>query len=63
MANLVVDPGFWHEMMGYDPNIWDKIRRAYLQKGSCQSKDHNFPPTDMLGYECCFNSKWFDEFE
>ena len=29
--------------MDYNANDRDRIRRAYLQKGPCQPRDHNFP--------------------
>ncbi|CAL2256046.1 unnamed protein product [Prunus armeniaca] len=63
LANLIVDPGLRPQMLDYDPNIRDEVRRAYLQNGPCQPKDHTFPQTDLSGYDRCFNVKWFDEFD
>ncbi|KAI5343730.1 hypothetical protein L3X38_011606 [Prunus dulcis] len=63
LANLPADPGLRPQMLDYDPNIRDEVRRAYLQKGPCQPKDHTFPQTDLSGYDRRFNVKWFDEFD
>ncbi|KAI5314487.1 hypothetical protein L3X38_043663 [Prunus dulcis] len=63
LANLIADPGLRPQMLDYDPNIRDEVRRAYLQKGPCQPKDHTFPQTDLSGYDRRFNVKWFDEFD
>ncbi|KAI5314848.1 hypothetical protein L3X38_044024 [Prunus dulcis] len=63
LANLIADPGLRPQMLEYDPNIRDEVRRAYLQKGPCQPKDHTFPQTDLSGYDRRFNVKWFDEFD
>ncbi|XP_034198219.1 uncharacterized protein LOC117613754, partial [Prunus dulcis] len=49
LANLPADPGLRPQMLDYDPNIRDEVRRAYLQKGPCQPKDHTFPQTDLSG--------------
>ncbi|XP_008227643.1 PREDICTED: uncharacterized protein LOC103327136 [Prunus mume] len=49
LANLIADLGLRPQMLDYDPNIRDEVRRAYLQKGSCQPKDHTFPQTDLSG--------------
>ena len=35
LANLIADPGLRPQMLDYDPNIRDEVRRAYLQKGPC----------------------------
>ncbi|BBH09012.1 TTF-type zinc finger protein with HAT dimerisation domain, partial [Prunus dulcis] len=59
----VDNPGLRPQMLDYDPNIRDEVRRAYLQKGPCQPKDHTFPQTDLSGYDRRFNVKWFDEFD
>ncbi|XP_020414126.1 zinc finger MYM-type protein 1-like [Prunus persica] len=63
LANLIADPGLRPQMLDYDPNIRDEVRRAYLQKGPCQPKDHTFSQTDLSGYDRRLNVKWFDEFD
>ncbi|KAI5312116.1 hypothetical protein L3X38_041289 [Prunus dulcis] len=63
LANLIADLGLRPQMLDYDPNIRDEVRRVYLQKGPCQPKDHTFPQTDLSAYDRRFNIKWFDEFD
>lgn len=59
LANLPADPGLRPPILTYDPNFRDEIRRAYLQKGPCQPKDHNFPQTNKRR----FIPRWFDEYD
>ncbi|KAI5312652.1 hypothetical protein L3X38_041825 [Prunus dulcis] len=63
LANLQADPGLRTRMIDYDSNIRDEIRRAYLQKGPCQPKGHNFPQSNISGINRRFIPKWFDEFD
>ncbi|KAH7681549.1 Ribonuclease H-like protein [Dioscorea alata] len=46
----------------YHPNDQDKVRRAYLQKGPCQPRNHNFPHTSIGNVLRRFNPSWFDEY-
>ncbi|KAH7666046.1 Ribonuclease H-like protein [Dioscorea alata] len=39
-----------------------KVRRAYLQKGPCQPRNHNFPQTSIGNVLHRFNPSWFDEY-
>ncbi|XP_028075464.1 zinc finger MYM-type protein 1-like [Camellia sinensis] len=48
--------------MDYNPNDQDQIRRAYLQKGPCQPRDHNFPQKAFGQKLRRFNQSWFSEF-
>jgi hypothetical protein len=50
------------KILDYPPNDRDAIRRAYIQKGPCQPRNHNFPQKDIRGRLCRFNSKWFDQY-
>ncbi|KAM7485125.1 hypothetical protein LguiA_001134 [Lonicera macranthoides] len=40
---LESDPGLRKSIHDYDANIKENVRRAYLQKGPCQPKSHDFP--------------------
>ena len=48
--------------MDYDSNIREQVRRAYLLKGPCQPRNHNFAQRDFSGYLRKFNPSWFDEY-
>ncbi|GMP48071.1 hypothetical protein CsSME_00015559 [Camellia sinensis var. sinensis] len=43
LVDLPVDPRLRPRIMDYNANDRDRIRKAYLQKGLCQPRDHNFP--------------------
>ncbi|CAK8537303.1 unnamed protein product [Lathyrus sativus] len=62
LDNLPVDPGERNQMACYHPNDRDEIRRAYLQKGPCQPKDHNFQQRQFGTSLRKFNPDWFLEF-
>ena len=40
--NLPADPGLRPCINSYNCNIWDQVRRTYLQRGLFQLKGHNF---------------------
>ncbi|KAI5323698.1 hypothetical protein L3X38_032770 [Prunus dulcis] len=61
LANLQADPGLRTRMGDYSPNIWDEIRRAYLQKGPCQPRSYKFPQTNQSKINRCFIAHWFDD--
>ena len=42
LTNLPTDPGLRPRILDYHPNIRDQVRRAYLLKGPCQPRSHNF---------------------
>ncbi|XP_059277598.1 uncharacterized protein LOC132031668 [Lycium ferocissimum] len=44
---LKVDPADRRPIAEYDPNIRDEVRRYYIQKGPCQSMNHDFPKTQF----------------
>ncbi|XP_039142002.1 LOW QUALITY PROTEIN: zinc finger MYM-type protein 1-like [Dioscorea cayenensis subsp. rotundata] len=62
LKNLPADPGLRPLISTYHPNDQDKVRRAYLQKGPCQPRNHNFPQTSIGNVLRRFNPSWFDEY-
>ncbi|XP_016566646.1 zinc finger MYM-type protein 1-like [Capsicum annuum] len=44
---LKADPAERTPIVEYDANIHDEVRRYYIQKGTCQPKDHNFSKTQF----------------
>ncbi|CAL2267578.1 unnamed protein product [Prunus armeniaca] len=62
MSDLHSDPGLRTRILDYNPNIRDEIRRAYLQKGLCQPRNHDFPQKKFGKESRRFNPTWFDEF-
>ncbi|XP_028085988.1 zinc finger MYM-type protein 1-like [Camellia sinensis] len=48
--------------MDYNANDRDQIRRAYLQKGPCQRRYHNFLQKSFGQKLWRFNQAWFSEF-
>ncbi|PIA41989.1 hypothetical protein AQUCO_02100076v1 [Aquilegia coerulea] len=63
LSNLVADPGLRKQISSYHPNDRDLVRRAYLLKGPCQPKDHQFPQKMMRGKLRKFVKDWFDDFK
>ncbi|KAJ9558445.1 hypothetical protein OSB04_013059 [Centaurea solstitialis] len=62
LADLPADPGLRIRILDYNPNIRDEVRRAYLLKGPCQPRSHDFPYTAFGKSSRRFNPAWFDEF-
>ncbi|KAL4586505.1 hypothetical protein LXL04_011141 [Taraxacum kok-saghyz] len=60
--DLPSDPGMRTRILDYDPNVRDEVRRAYLLKGPCQPKSHNFPCTLFGQKPRKFNDAWFREY-
>ncbi|XP_050207452.1 uncharacterized protein LOC126656872 [Mercurialis annua] len=60
---LPADPGERLKIDSYHPNDRDEVRRAYLQKGPCQPRSHDFQQRDIGGRLRRFNSSWFDEYK
>ena len=63
LGNLEADPGLRTQIIDYDANMRDEVRRSYLQKGPCQPRGHNFPITNMSGINRRFIPQWFDDFD
>jgi len=49
-------------MSQYHPDERDEVRRAYLQKGPFQPRNHAFPQTLMSGNMRRFNNAWSGEY-
>ena len=62
LFDLPSDPGLRPRIMDYNPNYRDQIRRAYLQQGPCQPRDHNFPQKEFGIKLRRFNKAWFSQF-
>ena len=43
LNNLLLDSRFWENISSFHPNDREKIKRAYLQRCSCQPLSHDFP--------------------
>jgi len=50
------------QILDFPSNIWDEVRRAYLQKDLVSLECHNFLKTKMGNYNRKFNLAWFNEF-
>ncbi|XP_023754831.2 uncharacterized protein LOC111903287 [Lactuca sativa] len=60
LPDLPSDPGMRTRILDYDPNVRDEVRRAYLLKGPCQPKSHEFPYTLFGKKARRFNVAWFN---
>ncbi|XP_038689137.1 zinc finger MYM-type protein 1-like isoform X2 [Tripterygium wilfordii] len=63
LNNLPSDPAERKKISEYHPNQIDEIRRAYLIKGPCQPRGHDFPKKVIANKQRRFNSVWFDQYE
>ncbi|XP_022845237.1 zinc finger MYM-type protein 1-like [Olea europaea var. sylvestris] len=61
VAQLPSDPGLRVPIQNYDVNIRDAIRRAYMQRGPCQPRNHIFPPTKIGKVDRRFCVSWYNE--
>ncbi|XP_026409920.1 zinc finger MYM-type protein 1-like [Papaver somniferum] len=61
LASLPSDPGLRTPIFDYDPNISDRVRRAYLQRGPCHPKKHTYPTRISGGRPRKFCGSWFNE--
>ncbi|XP_029151554.1 uncharacterized protein [Arachis hypogaea] len=62
VESLIADPGKRPKISSYHPNDRDKVRCAYLQKGPCQPRNHDFPQTACGSSFRRFNPNWFDDY-
>ena len=53
--SLLSNPNDRKSISSYHSNDRDEVRRAYLQKVSCQPETHVFPQIKMSNYMRCFN--------
>ncbi|XP_042056036.1 zinc finger MYM-type protein 1-like [Salvia splendens] len=61
--NIPSDPGKRPDIMRYPSNSIERVRRAYLLKGPCQPREHDFPPRTDGKRQRKFVAHWFDEFK
>ncbi|XP_022852717.1 zinc finger MYM-type protein 5-like [Olea europaea var. sylvestris] len=61
VAQLPSDPGLRVPIQNYDINVRDEIRRTYVQRGPCQPRNHEFPPTRMANKDRRFCVSWYNE--
>ncbi|KAL4573208.1 hypothetical protein LXL04_020007 [Taraxacum kok-saghyz] len=62
LPDVPSDPGLRTRILDYDANVRDKVRRAYLLKGACQPKSHEFPVTLFGKKPRRFDVAWFNEY-
>ncbi|XP_029150130.1 uncharacterized protein [Arachis hypogaea] len=62
VESLIADPGQQPKISSYHPNDRDKVRCAYLQKGPCQLRNHDFSQTACGSSFRRFNPNWFDDY-
>lgn len=60
LTDLSLDPGMRTRILYYDFNVRDEVRRAYLLKGHCQPKSHEFSCTLFGNKPQRFNVAWFN---
>ena len=58
---LPADPGLRKKNSEYHPNFRDGIQRAYLQKGPCEPREHDFSQKKIGQLHRRFVLEWFDE--
>ncbi|XP_070055380.1 uncharacterized protein [Nicotiana tomentosiformis] len=58
--NLEPDPAERKQISEYPPNLRDRVRRYYIQQGSCQPRNCSFPKKDFGGFMRQFNLEWFN---
>jgi hypothetical protein len=57
--DIVADPGLRIAIENLHPNIRDAARRAYILKGPCQPKGHNYPRRMITDCNRSFQEDWF----
>jgi len=62
LDELQSDPALRMNIYDFHPSQIEKVRRAYLQRGPFQPKNHTFPQTQVGNFKRRFNPKWFDEY-
>ncbi|KAL4032738.1 hypothetical protein IC575_005820 [Cucumis melo] len=62
LEDLPANPGLRIRILDYNCNIRDEVRRAYLQKGPCQPRNHTFPLKKFRSQSRRFNPIWFTEY-
>ena len=62
LDDLISDSGLRKSIYEYDPNDRERVRRAYLQKGPCQPKNHDFSRRQCENNKQKFQGTWFNEY-
>ena len=62
LQDIPTDPSLPIPISCYSLNIQDQVRRAYLQRGPVQPKNHNFKLLDFGNKKRQFGSNWFGKF-
>ncbi|XP_022857852.1 zinc finger MYM-type protein 5-like [Olea europaea var. sylvestris] len=62
VAQLPLDPRLRISIQNYDTDVRDVIRRAYVQRGPCQPRNHEFPPKKMGNKDRRFCVSWYNEY-
>ncbi|XP_073133535.1 uncharacterized protein [Henckelia pumila] len=64
LPELQSDPGKrLKNIIDFDPNIHERVRRKYYLDGAFQPREHEFPQALIQGTLRRFNRAWFDEFK
>jgi hypothetical protein len=58
-TDIVEDPRLWVPIENLHSNFRDAVRRAYILKGPCQPKGHNYPRRSICGRKRSFQEDWF----
>ncbi|XP_022859060.1 uncharacterized protein LOC111379858 [Olea europaea var. sylvestris] len=62
VVQLSSDPGLRVPIQNYDANVRDVIRRAYVQRGPCQPRSHEFSSKKMANKDRRFCVSWYNEY-
>ena len=63
LKNFLLDLRLWENVSSFHPNDQEKIKRAYLQRCSCQCLSHDFPKKEINGVLHWFNLDYFKEYK
>ncbi|GKF65635.1 zinc finger MYM-type protein 1-like protein [Tanacetum coccineum] len=57
------DPGLRINILDYNPNNQDVVRREYMKRGPCRPRSHKFPQTKFGVKSRRFNPRWFNKYD
>lgn len=60
-GDIVADPGLRIPILQMHPNIRDAAKRAYILKGPCQPKGHDYPITVISNRNRSFHDDWYKD--
>ncbi|KAL6870766.1 hypothetical protein ACP4OV_014614 [Aristida adscensionis] len=58
-GDIISDPGLRIPIDQIHPNIRDAAKRAYILKGPCQPKGHNYPKRKICNRNRSFHDEWY----